>query len=56
MAGNYYRNLRMKETSPPCVFTHLTGIIVTIGGMPVDLGLPGDLNLDAIKNAGLLEL
>ena len=41
---------------PPCIFTHLTGIIVTIGGMPVDLGLPGDLNLEAIRNAGLLEL
>lgn len=41
---------------PPCLFTHLTGIIVTVGGMPVDLGLPGQLNLEAIKNAGLLDL
>ena len=41
---------------PPCIFTHLTGIIVTIGGMPVDLGLPGDMNLKAIRDAGLLDL
>ena len=41
---------------PPCLFTHLTGIIVTIGGMPVDLGLPGHLNLAAINKAGLLDL
>jgi hypothetical protein len=41
---------------PACVFTHLTGIIITIGGMPVDLGLPGQLNLKAINEAGLLEL
>ena len=41
---------------PPCLFTHLTGIIVTIGGMPVDLGMPGDMNLEAIRDAGLLDL
>jgi len=41
---------------PSCLFTHLTGVIVTIGGMPVDLGLPGQLNLKAINNAGLLDL
>jgi hypothetical protein len=45
-----------EKNLPPCLFTHLTGIIVTIGGMPVDLGLPGQLNLKAIRNAGLLDL
>jgi hypothetical protein len=35
---------------------HLTGLIVTIGGMPVDLGFPGGLDLKSIRNKGLLEL
>ena len=30
---------------PPCLYLHLTGLIVTIGGMPVDLGFPGGLCL-----------
>ena len=40
---------------PPCLFTHITGVVVTIGGMPVDLGLPGDINITAIEKAGLLD-
>jgi len=28
--------------------------VVTIGGMPVDLGLPGDINLAEIEKSGLL--
>ena len=47
-------NLKNESDFPPCLYTHLTGIIVTIGGMPVDLGLPGDIDLSAIENAGLL--
>jgi hypothetical protein len=56
---NGWKNLsKFKEERdfPPCIYIHLTGIIITIGGMPVDLGLPGDLNLKAIKKAGLLDL
>ncbi len=49
-------NLKEERDFPPCLYTHLTGIVVTVGGMPVDLGLPGDLNLKAIRNAGLMEL
>jgi hypothetical protein len=45
---------KMETDFPPCVYTHMTGVIVTIGGMPVDLGLPGDIDYDAIENAGLL--
>ncbi len=40
---------------PPCIYTHMTGIIVTIGGMPVDLGIPGDIDISAIENAGLID-
>ena len=39
---------------PPCLYTHLCGVVVTIGGMPVDLGLPGDINLAEIEKSGLL--
>tara|TARA_Y100001978_G_scaffold111318_2_gene99295 strand:- start:13 stop:2583 length:2571 start_codon:yes stop_codon:yes gene_type:complete len=39
---------------PPCLYTHLSGVVVTIGGMPVDLGLPGDINLAEIEKSGLL--
>ena len=41
---------------PICLYTHLTGIVVTMGGMPVDLGLPGSLDLQAIKASGLIDL
>ena len=40
---------------PPCLFTHITGVIITIGGMPVDLGLPGDIEISEIEKAGLLD-
>jgi hypothetical protein len=48
---------KIEQTSlPPCLYLHLTGLIVTIGGMPVDLGFPGGLDLKSIRNKGLLEL
>ena len=40
---------------PPCLFTHITGVVVTIGGMPVDLGLPGDIDITEIEKSGLLD-
>ena len=40
---------------PPCLFTHMTGVVVTIGGMPVDLGLPGDIDITEIVKSGLLD-
>ena len=48
---------KMDETAlPPCLYLHLTGLIVTVGGMPVDLGFPGGLNFKAIKDKGLSDL
>jgi len=45
------------ETEVPLgLFTHLQGITVTIGGMPVDLGLPAGINLKAAEKNGLLEM
>ena len=40
---------------PMCIHTHLTGIIITVSGMPVDLGFPGTLDLKSIEKKGLLE-
>jgi hypothetical protein len=45
-----------QSTLPPCLYLHLTGLIVTIGGMPVDLGFPGGLDLKSIHAKGLLEI
>ncbi|MBT60104.1 MAG: hypothetical protein CMA63_00945 [Euryarchaeota archaeon] len=41
---------------PICLHTHLKGIIMTVGGMPVDLGLPGNLDFKNIEKKGLLDL
>ena len=35
----------LDDEVPIGLFTHLKGITITIGGMPVDLGLPADINL-----------
>ena len=40
---------------PMCLHLHLTGIIVTVSGMPVDLGFPGTLDLKTIDKKQLLE-
>jgi hypothetical protein len=34
----------------------LTGIIVTVSGMPVDIGFPGTLDLKTIDKKHLLEI
>ncbi len=46
----------LPETLPLGMFTHLSGLTITIGGMPVDLGLPAGLNLVASEKQGLLDL
>ena len=40
---------------PVGLFTHLTGLTITIGGMPVDLGLPANININAARKHGLLD-
>ena len=41
---------------PICLHVHLFGIIVTVSGMPVDLGFPGNLDLKTIEKKGHLEI
>ena len=44
--------------SPPPFANYLimTGIITTVGGVPVDLGMPGWINFKACEKAGLFDL
>ena len=44
------------DEAPIGLFTHLTGLTITIGGMPVDLGLPAGIDLKSAKKNGLLDL
>ena len=34
----------------------MTGLVATVGGVPIDLGFPGWINLKACEKAKLLEL
>ena len=45
----------LPQALPLGLFTHLNGLIITIGGMPVDLGLPAGLKLTAAEKHGLLD-
>jgi len=47
---------KLPEELPLALYTHLSGLLVTIGGMPVDLGLPGDFDLDSADSKDLLSL
>ena len=33
---------------------HMSGVLIEVGGYPIDLGLPGRLDQAAIEKAGLL--
>lgn len=45
----------LQDDVPLGLFTHLQGITITIGGMPIDLGLPAGINLKAAEKNGLLD-
>jgi len=51
---NGHRTLRSEL--PLGLYTHLAGIMVTVGGMPVDLGLPASYQHEQAVKAGLLNL
>lgn len=51
---NGHRTLR--SDLPLGLYTHLSGIVVTVGGMPVDLGLPVSYQHEQAVKAGLLSL
>jgi hypothetical protein len=46
----------MRAELPLGLYTHLSGIVVTVGGMPVDLGLPASYDHERAQRAGLLSL
>lgn len=55
--GKAWKTLKQDNSPLPiCLYTHLTGIVVTLGGMPVDLGLPGNLDMKSIEANGLIDL
>ena len=51
---NGHRNL--PDNLPIGLYTHLTGLVVTIGGMPVDLGLPASFDHQTATKANVLDL
>ena len=51
---NGHRTLR--SDLPLGLYTHLSGIVVTVGGLPVDLGLPVSYQHEQAVKAGLLSL
>lgn len=42
------------KTPPKGLHLHLCGLLVDVGGYPVDVGLPGTLDIEAARAAGLL--
>lgn len=46
----------LPSEAPVGLYVHLSGLVATIGGMAIDLGLPNDFNHGQAMKAGLLEL
>ncbi len=46
--------LLVGRNPPKGLHLHLSGLLVDVGGYPVDVGLPGSLDIDAARLAGLL--
>ncbi|MEC8742787.1 MAG: hypothetical protein VXX95_07065, partial [Candidatus Thermoplasmatota archaeon] len=46
--------LLVGKTPPVGLHLHLCGLLVDVGGYPVDVGLPGTLDVEAARMAGLL--
>lgn len=54
--SNQKKAIRQLPTELPMgLFLHLTGVMSTIKGQPVDLGFPGGIDLDAANRLGLLD-
>lgn len=56
LKGKRNQHQHLPDDLPLCIYTHLAGLMATIGGMPVDLGLPGTIQFDEIEAANLLDL
>ena len=46
---------RLPDQVPLGLYTHMGGLIITIAGMPVDLGLPAGIDLKTARKHGLLD-
>ncbi len=46
---------RLPDQVPLGLYTHMGGLIITIAGMPVDLGLPAGIDLKTARKLGLLD-
>ena len=46
---------QMPNELPMGLFLHLSGVVSTIKGQPIDLGFPGGLDLNAAERQGLLD-
>ena len=46
---------QLPEVVPLGLYTHLGGLTITISGMPVDLGLPSNIDIGAARKLGLLD-
>jgi hypothetical protein len=53
-AAKKTESLLVGKTPPKGLHLHLSGLLVDVGGYPVDVGLPGSLDIDAARAAGLL--
>jgi hypothetical protein len=45
---------QLPDEVPLGLYTHLGGLTITISGMPVDLGLPSNIDIGAARKLGLL--
>ena len=46
---------QLPDEVPLGLYTHLGGLTITISGMPVDLGLPANIDITAARKLGLLD-
>ena len=53
---NKHHHRSLPASLPTGVYTHLSGIVVTVGGMAIDLGMPPSFDVEAAKKAGLLDV
>lgn len=53
---NKHHHRRLPSALPTGLYTHFSGIVVTVGGMAIDLGLPPSYHHEAAKKAGLIDV
>ncbi len=51
-----HHHRRLPSALPTGLYTHFSGIVVTVGGMAIDLGLPPNYRHESAKKAGLIDV